>query len=62
MAFSRSRKTSEGLTQALRLLHATRRKPTEADRPPLSILQGRRPVRKIDGQLDIYGNEDGDAA
>jgi len=62
MAFSKSHKTSEGLAQALRLLRAARREPTEADRPPPSIFQGRRPVRHMDGQLDIYEKEDSDAA
>ena len=43
---------SQGLTQAIRLLKAERRKPTDADRPPPSPLPGRK-VPYIAGQLSL---------
>jgi hypothetical protein len=52
MAFSKSRRTSAGLHEALRLLAAPRRKPTDNDRPPPSVSPGRR-ARPIDGQLRL---------
>jgi hypothetical protein len=53
MAFSNSRATPKGLAAALRNLRAKARKPTEADRPPPSVFQGRAPVRFIEGQLSL---------
>lgn len=41
------------MTAALRALRADRRKPTDADRPSVSVLPGRE-VMPIPGQLELW--------
>jgi len=43
---------SPGLREALRALAAPRRKPTDADRPPPSVLPGRK-TKALPGQLVV---------
>ena len=47
---------SQAERETLAALKAERRKPTEADAPPLSTFPGR-PVKPTPGQLDMFGGE-----
>jgi hypothetical protein len=49
-------RTSHGLADALRLLGRPKRRPTDADRPPVTPASGRK-VKPLPGQLDSEGNE-----
>lgn len=49
-------RVSGGLLDALRLLKLEKRRPTDADRPPVIPMPGRK-VRPHRGQLDLDGNE-----
>jgi hypothetical protein len=60
MAFSNG-KTPRGLREALRFLTASRRTPTDDDRPPPSPFPGRRP-HHVDGQLSLEETDDDRAA
>jgi hypothetical protein len=46
---------SEGMREATRALALPKRKPTDADRPPVSTLPGPR-AQVLPGQLDLFGN------
>jgi hypothetical protein len=65
MTRSRSRngahhKQHPALTETLRLLGLPKRKPTDADRPPVSTLPGRK-VKPLPGQLEL-GQDEPEAA
>jgi hypothetical protein len=49
-------RSNPGLAEARRLLRLPRRKPTDADRPPVSPAPGRK-INPLPGQLDLDGNE-----
>ncbi len=49
---------SPGVSESLRLRKLPQRKPTEADRPPVTPLPGRQ-IKPLPGQLDLDGNETG---
>ena len=51
----------QALTEALRAHKLPRRAPTEADRPPMSTLGGRK-VNVLPGQLELGDDRRGDAA
>ena len=45
------------LAEARRLHALPRRRPTDADRPPLRPASGRKKIKRIDGQLELGGDE-----
>jgi hypothetical protein len=56
--FGDGRRDSTPATRASRALARARRgPPTEADRPPVSVLDDSKPAH-VPGQLDIFGNEE----
>ena len=57
--FSRPRNwVSPGLAETLQVLKLPARKPTDADRPPVTSTPGPK-IKPLRGQLDLDGNETG---